>query len=144
MRVNNDDERDSAEEAYNRMLMRTGDGELLDIDVFFDAYLTCALWSSVNHDTDEPFDADYDTDDIAPEALAELREGCVNFLTDCADDLAGMDASQAGHDFWLTRNGHGAGFWDRGLGERGKRLSKASRTYGEVNLYVGDDGKLYI
>lgn len=29
--------------------------------------------------------------------------------------LAGVTAEQCGHDFILTANGHGAGFWDRGL-----------------------------
>jgi hypothetical protein len=52
-------------------------------------------------------------------------------------------AARAGHDFWLTRNGHGAGFWDRGLGDLGERLSKAAKVYGEVYLYPGDDGKVY-
>src|SRR5215213_9921810 len=51
--------------------------------------------------------------------------------------------SQAGHDFWLTRNRHGAGFWDRGLGDLSNRLSDASKVYGEVDLYVGDDGQIY-
>lgn len=31
---------------------------------------------------------------------------------------------QAGRDFWFTRNGHGVGFWDRGLGEIGDLLSE--------------------
>jgi hypothetical protein len=49
----------------------------------------------------------------------------------------------AGHDFWLTRNHHGCGFWDRGLGELGDQLTKASQQFDEIDLYVGDDGKLY-
>lgn len=39
--------------------------------------------------------------------------------------------ARAGHDFWLTRGGHGTGFWDRGLGELGDRLSDAAQAYGE-------------
>jgi hypothetical protein len=50
----------------------------------------------------------------------------------------------AGHDFWLTRNHHGAGFWDRDLGEVGEQLTEAAQTYKEVDLYVGDDGKIYV
>ena len=49
----------------------------------------------------------------------------------------------AGHDFWLTRCGHGAGFWDRGVGETGERLTKAAEKFGNVDLCVGDDGKIY-
>jgi hypothetical protein len=53
------------------------------------------------------------------------------------------DAEKAGHDFWLTRNGHGAGFWDRNLGGIGDKLTKACE-YDECNLYVGDDGKIHV
>lgn len=52
--------------------------------------------------------------------------------------------ARAGHDFWLTRCGHGCGFWDRDLGELGDRLSDAARAFGEVWMYVGDDGKVYV
>lgn len=36
-----------------------------------------------------------------------------------------------GHDFALTRNGHGAGFWDRGYGGAGDYLTRQARAYGE-------------
>ena len=50
----------------------------------------------------------------------------------------------AGHDFWLTRCGHGAGFWDGDRPEPAATvLTKASKAYGEVDLYIGDDGKVY-
>ena len=88
-------------------------------------------------------DAKYSVEDIAPETMAEFRADCEAFYESCADDLADMAAEQAGHDFWLTRNGHGAGFWDRGLGDRGDRLSAMARPYGEVDLYVGDDGQVW-
>ncbi len=58
-------------------------------------------------------------------------------------EASGLSSEQAGHDFWLTRNGHGAGFWDRGLGALGERLSKESKPYGSCDLYVGDDGQIY-
>lgn len=89
-------------------------------------------------------DANYGPDDLAPEALASMREDCEAFAESEADDLADLSAAQAGHDFWLTRNRHGAGFWDRGLGDRGDRLTKAAHVYGESDLYVGDDGKVYV
>ena len=54
-----------------------------------------------------------------------------------------MGAAQlGGHDFWLTRNGHGAGFWDRSdclPEDAGERLTDAAEKYGEVDLTV-DDG----
>ena len=51
---------------------------------------------------------------------------------------------EAGIDFWLTRNGHGVGFWDRGLGELGDTLSAACESFGEVWAYLGDDSRVHI
>jgi hypothetical protein len=49
--------------------------------------------------------------------------------------------AMAGHDYWLTRNGHGTGFWDRGLGEVGDKLTAICK-YQERHLFVNDSGKL--
>ncbi len=131
----------------------------MSLESFIRAYIECALWSSTD-DADEsggePLDANYDESDIAPEARQAMEDDCASFYNDPAnrDDLDlwqhefGSD-SQAGHDFWLTRNGHGAGFWDRFYGDAeqvkaGDRLTKASKPYGEVHLYVGDDGRIYV
>lgn len=48
------------------------------------------------------------------------------------------DARAAGRDFWYTRNGHGVGFWDRGLGEVGDRLSDIAREFGECHASFGE------
>ena len=49
-----------------------------------------------------------------------------------------------GHDFWLTRNGHGAGFWDGDYEkEIGIKLTELSQQFGECHAYVGDDNKIY-
>ena len=45
----------------------------------------------------------------------------------------------AGHDFWLSRNGHGAGFFDGDWPENGDKLQAAAEKYGQVDLQV-DDG----
>lgn len=50
---------------------------------------------------------------------------------------------QVGHDFYLTRNCHGAGFWDRGNGKMGDELTELAHPYGGFELYLGDDGLLY-
>ena len=120
--------------------------DLSDLDDFFQHYLACALWSSHDNATPEggdPMDANYGIDDIAPVVLANLKRECADFIEANLADLAGINAEQAGHDFWLTRNGHGAGFWDRGLGALGRRLSDASKVYGSCDLYIGDDGQVW-
>ena len=53
------------------------------------------------------------------------------------------DWEHAGHDFWLTRNGHGTGYWDRDMGSVGARLTEAAKSFGEVYLYLGDDELVY-
>lgn len=105
-----------------------------------DGYVECALWSSLDED-DNPLDGiDADLTDETRESMAS---DCQDFWASNYADLRTMDAGQAGHDFWLTRNGHGAGFWDRGLGQQGERLTRAAKIYGGVDLYVGDDGLIY-
>ena len=114
------------------------------MQTFIDAYIECALWSSIG-ENDEPLDDNYGPEDIAPETLKTMRADCEDFQVLCGDliDSADMEESQAGHDFWLTRNGHGAGFWDRGLGDVGEKLSEAAKVYGEFYLYIGDDGRIH-
>lgn len=51
---------------------------------------------------------------------------------------------QAGHDFWMTRNGHGVGFWDGDWSEpAGSRLDEITKAFPQVDLYRGDDGRIY-
>jgi len=82
---------------------------------------------------------------FAQETIEKAKEDCAEFQEANQDDLnAYQDATgyTGGVDLWLTRNHHGAGFWDRGLGDLGKRLTDASRL-GECDSYVGDDGLIY-
>lgn len=107
-------------------------------------YLICALWSSVDDDG-EPLDSVYSIDDISAQAVKQMQADIDAFVESNEELLreSGMSDEQIGHDFWLTRNGHGSGFWDRGLGSIGVALTKASKPFGSSNLYVGDDGLIY-
>jgi len=118
------------------------------MDDFTRGYIACALWAESADYTDRSFAAlGYDESDLHPEALRRITEDCADFQEANAVDLNLYEAARpldyAGHDFWLTRNGHGAGFWDRGLGELGDRLTAASKAYGGCSLYLGDDGLIY-
>lgn len=109
------------------------------------AYIDCALWSSTTMDDEPmPLDEDYNSDDLTEQAWDSMRTDVIAFCDANSADIENMQATQVGHDFWLTRNGHGAGFWDRGLGALGDRLTSAAHAYGSCDLYVGDDDKLYI
>ena len=117
------------------------------IDRFTEGYIEAALWSSTD-DEGEPLDEDYGIDDIAPSTFSDMVIDCDDFqesndelLDDAYGD--GISPSKAGHDFWLTRNGHGAGFWDGDYPDDGKELTANSKAYGGIDLYVGDDGLIY-
>ena len=108
------------------------------MDTFTQAYIEAALWSSTD-DEGEPLD--FGEYDLAPATMAAMMADCAKFQAE--NDLSERGESQAGHDFWLTRNGHGCGFWDGDWPETGDKLTEACRAWPEVNLYVGDDGRIY-
>ena len=111
------------------------------------AYLVAALWSSTQDD-DSPFDDDYGVEDFSPESIEAAEKDISDFLglLDAENILweEFLGEEQFGHDFWLTRNGHGAGFWDRGLGNLGEKLTEWAHSYGSSDVYLGDDGKVYL
>jgi hypothetical protein len=119
---------------------------------FLSGFITCALWSSTDNADEsggEPLDKNYDRGDVAPQTMANLEADCRQFLNAAklllaaATSIRPYSAEQAGHDFWLSRNGHGAGFWDRGLSRVGDALHDLAKAYGPVDLTVGDDGKVW-
>jgi hypothetical protein len=125
-----------------------------NIDCFTRSFLECALWSSSDGEG-TPLDAQYDIRHIAAETLKKLIGECQQFQASPVYQSA-MEAEAyeresehstedlAGHDFWLTRNGHGAGFWDGDWKEpHASALDALSKSFGQVDLYVGDDGKIY-
>jgi hypothetical protein len=139
---------------------------MTDLDDLVAAYIGCALWSSSieedfanwwvqRHPNERKPAPDvsmesfgFTADDLDEAAGCEIREDCESFLSAMRDDLTlyreQRSLRNAGHDFWLTRNGHGAGFWDRGLGALGERLTEMAKPYGDQTLYVSDDERIHI
>lgn len=121
---------------------------------FFRAYVEAALFSTSDESDEgggEPLDRNYGPDDLAPATVRAMLLDATSFYRRNADAIELADvrsresnAAQAGHDFWLTRNGHGAGFWDGDWPEpEASRLTKAAKGFGETYLYVGDDGQIH-
>jgi hypothetical protein len=122
--------------------LQFNDKYFIDLDKVYNAYVECALWSSVD-DNEKAMDSlDYP---LAKSAQIIMRRDCIDFVESNRSLLIDSDltADQIGHDFWLTRNHHGAGFWDRGLGEIGKLLTEACHRLPEQNLYV-DRKRIYL
>ena len=104
------------------------------------AYLECVDF------TDLGPDCEFSSKEFAPETVLKAASECADFLsqalTTCPDYFnPGRGESprdrlvMLGHDFWLTRNRHGAGFWDRGLGALGETLSKMAKVHGAQGTY---------
>ena len=122
-----------------------------------------AAW---NPETDCSLPSDVTFSDLAPETLARIVADCAAFqegsawttcraawseMTDHEARLAGfargggVDDAQGGRDFWFTRNGHGCGFWDGDWPKpHATALTDAAKSFGEVDAYLGDDGKVYL
>jgi hypothetical protein len=120
------------------------------LDSFTRAYIEAALWSSTD-ENDEPLDANFTFEDLSENAIYTMRVDCEHFqelhgIPEYNDSRWFSDSEKAGHDFWLTRNRHGVGFWGRSEldKETQKRLTDAAHTYREQNLYVGEDGKIHV
>ena len=127
-----------------------------DFRTFVSAYVEAMLWSSTDNADEsggEPLDANYDESDLAPEAVETIRKDCTAFhdahAGTWADQLSvaphGTEGEQAGHDFWLTRNGHGVGFWDGDWQEPAAGImTRAAKDFGECDAYIGDDGRIHL
>ncbi len=119
--------------------------ESIDMKSMVNGYLECALWSSNDLDTDEPMDANYEIYDFSRNAVREAEKDCADFVKKAGNlidiYLNEYDEDYLGYDFWLSRNGHGAGFFDRGLGDVGDQLQDIARDFGEKYLY-GDGSEV--
>lgn len=126
---------------------------MTNFEIFLAAYIEAMLWSSSGTDQNGEDLESLEGFELSTEAKRLAREDCEQFLFAGKHLIADLPEwygkgdggiyAYAGHDFWLTRNGHGAGFWDRGLGDLGERLTALSKTYAPIDPVVGDDGKIY-
>lgn len=130
------------------------------LDSFTRAYLAAILWSTNDESTPqggESLDRNYGLADFSQAALEQAVADCTRFQNENAVTLEVANIrdsedtpSRAGFLFALNRNRHGTGFWDEKThrdpeGERlaCDALADASKAFGEVNVYVGDDGQIH-
>lgn len=123
------------------------------LDGFTRGYIEALFFTDAS-DPDDGELAHATVAELAPETIAKIIGDCETFqsanaaLLDRAYQLGEAQASyddiRAGRDFWFTRNGHGVGFWDRGLGEVGELLTEACRGFRMIDLYQGDDSLIYL
>lgn len=119
------------------------------LNVFVESYIETAIWSSTDDDG-EPLDKRFNAGHLLDDAWLKIVSQCADFLSrpdvvQLSADWTEEDFKRAGHDFWLTRNGHGAGFWDGDWPNNGKELTEASKQAGECSLLVIEiDGEEFL
>ena len=128
-----------------------------------DAYIETLLWSSTDDDG-TPIDRKYGIRHVNTDDRDKIESDIKKFesLVDASvigtfeniNDLTGNDYSRIMHDFVLTRNGCGAGFWDGDydvnilddsnniLCNIGDKLTELCKHFNTVDVYIGDDGNL--
>lgn len=115
---------------------------------FIDAYKEAMLWADLVDQEGNELDG-YSIYDIDDDSAASIAKDCDTFLARFSDTISTLiaqgkyDYDQAGHDFWLTRQGHGAGFWDRGLGLAGDIMTAHCESLLQQMVYV-NDGKVCV
>jgi hypothetical protein len=120
-----------------------------DFKEFLAGYIYAMLWSTTGTDFNEVVYEDLLDFKLAPETFIKIKTICQGFYAtntidcDAYGQTLGLEFAHLGYDLWLTSAGHGVGFWDRGLGGLGERLSKASKLYAK-DCYLGDDNLVYL
>jgi hypothetical protein len=120
-------------------------------DQFAAGYLDALAWLTVD-DTghvlgltrlDVPVDIDRAAREDALAFYTENGHLFVQVLNLFCDSEPADFVYSLGIDFVLTRCGHGNGYWDRGFGELGDRLTGLARPYGEAFLLLTDSTLTY-
>lgn len=115
------------------------------------AQLVALLWSEGDifaengEFTGNAWDELYAEDDATPELRAKLTKELSgdlpiqNALREYKERFGSDWTGQFGQDLALTRNHHGAGFWDHGLGEAGRVLTDWAESLSELHIFHGHD-----
>jgi hypothetical protein len=122
----------------------------LECEAFADGYVEGIAWACVAFE-DDSRDGGLEDVELPSDVEETLRQDARDFLSDehterlvraAVRRLPGYSFESAGIDYALTRNGHGAGYWDRGLGMLGEALTQLARPYGSRMLGVALDGTI--
>lgn len=115
--------------------------KVIDFKAFVNSYLATASWVTCESNENTDFtrnaqrEAAEDCQTFINMVIAEFgEEKGIELLTIPGNDLSYLTP----HNFFLTRNHHGAGFWDSEniYGEmEAKKLTEISHKMGEVDCY---------
>lgn len=122
---------------------------LLTMRTELDAIITCLLWTM---EADEATITDQDQKKLLAEwewfvdKADALGFDAWEHRTEAINSAEGDEADYAAHDWVLTRNGHGAGFWDGGWEKSyGDKLTELCRQQGEIQaIYDETANEVYL
>jgi len=106
---------------------------------FIAAYLEAIDFTELGEDGQPPIGADIDE-----YFLRESVIDCLAFFSRIECYISDDNITQAGNDFWFTRNGHGIGFWDRPeiYGDYYAELfTKIAKSFGEAYAVYDEIGE---
>lgn len=122
-----------------------------------DHAMIALLWSETDYESGCPFDEidaepspalqtrlalEWDLFRGTAERLGfDAEEHCTRMLhPDCEGDAW----NAAAHDFILTRNGHGTGFWDSGRWAEpwGDKLTQLAQAFEELHCFINQNGEI--
>lgn len=106
------------------------------IKTILENYLECALWTAELDDRT--------IFEVSKASAEKAEKEIVEFVKKAGELLYGLTDEQIGHDIWLSRNGHGAGFFDRELGGKEKQLQEIARGMGERNVFADPHSEIII
>ena len=106
--------------------------------MIINSYIETILWSSELDDFSME-DFDKDSLELCEKEVLEFVDKAMEFIDD-SNNFETLD--MVAHDFWLTRNGHGAGFWDKDYTNKDD-LTALAKTYPERHASV-EDGKIIV
>lgn len=110
----------------------------------YQSFLGTMLWASID-DEGEPLDDNFNLDDIDQISATMIKTLCDEFIAKAGDTaLLEKGYQMAGHDFYLTIAGHGAGFWDGDWPINGDTLTALCEEWvNDIYTYV-NDGLVYV
>ena len=94
---------------------------------FYNAYIEAVYFTDTG-DIDQPENDVELACDFERESLID----CLAFYSRVSCYLSDGQIVQAGHDFWLIRNGHGAGFWGGDWPKHRGKFTKLAESFGEA------------
>jgi len=132
-------------------LIGRDDPRIANADAFTVAYIEAAIFTEEENLGGAGTVA---VQQLSDELIHTMRQDCIAFaqraLPLLLEPISHRNQSEnsiaalMGHDFWLTRNGHGAGFWDGDWSEpHGSKLDEIAKAFSTVDLYRGSDGRIY-